>query len=43
MEKNNMNFSQLNNLEVEEKIVEANFDNDITVLRDIFLEKNWQI
>jgi hypothetical protein len=43
MEKNNMNFSQLNNLELEEKIVEANFDNDLTVLRDIFLEKNWQI
>jgi len=39
MEKNNMNFSQLNNLELEEKIVEANFDNDLTVLRDIFLEK----
>ena len=38
-----MNFSQLNNLELEEKIVEANFDNDLTVLRDIFLEKNWQI
>ena len=34
-----MNFSQLNNLELEEKIVEANFDNDLTVLRDIFLEK----
>ena len=43
MEKNNMNFSQLNDLELEEKIVEANFDNDLTVLRDIFLEKNWQI
>ena len=34
-----MNFSQLNDLELEEKIVEANFDNDLTVLRDIFLEK----
>ena len=34
-----MNFSQLNDLELEEKIVEANFDNHLTVLRDIFLEK----
>lgn len=39
MEKNKVNFSQLNDLELEEKIVEANFDNDLTVLRDIFLEK----
>ncbi|NEN76625.1 ankyrin repeat domain-containing protein [Pelistega sp. NLN82] len=34
-----MDFSKLNELEVEELIVEANFDNNITLLKVIFLEK----
>lgn len=34
-----MDFSQLNELDIEELIVEANFDNNIEFLQEIFLEK----
>ena len=34
-----MNLSKFNDLDLEEKIVESNFNNDIQLLRKIFLEK----
>ena len=37
-----MDFSKFNDLDLEEKIVESNFNNDFQ-LRKIFLEKNYQI
>ena len=43
MEENKMNFYKFNDLDLEEKIVESNFNNDLQLLRKIFLEKNWQI
>ena len=43
MEENKMNFSKFNDLDLEEKIVESNFNNDFQLLRKIFLEKNYQI
>ena len=33
-----MNLSKFNDLDLEEKIVESNFNNDIQLLRKIFLE-----
>ena len=33
-----MNFSKFNDLDLEEKIVESNFNNDLQLLRKIFLE-----
>ena len=33
-----MNFSKYNDLDLEEKIVESNFNNDLQLLRKIFLE-----
>ena len=33
-----MNFSKFNDLDFEEKIVESNFNNDLQLLRKIFLE-----
>ena len=38
MEENKMNFSKFNDLDLEEKIVESNFNNDLKLLRKIFLE-----
>ena len=38
MEENKMNLSKFNDLDLEEKIVESNFNNDIQLLRKIFLE-----
>ena len=38
MEENKMNFSKFNDLDLEEKIVESNFNNDLQLLRKIFLE-----
>ena len=43
MEENKMNLSKFNELDLEEKIVESNFNNDLQLLRKIFLEKNYQI
>ena len=43
MEENKMNLSKFNDLDLEEKIVESNFNNDLQLLRKIFLEKNYQI
>ena len=43
MEENKMNLSKFNDLDLEEKIVESNFNNDFQLLRKIFLEKNYQI
>ena len=44
-----MNFSKFNDLDLEEKIVESNFNNDLQLLRKIFLDEqnyklllNWQ-
>lgn len=39
MEENKMDFSKFNDLDLEEKIVESNFNNDFQLLRKIFLEK----
>ena len=33
-----MDFSKFNDLDLEEKIVESNFNNDLQLLRKIFLE-----
>ena len=33
-----MNFSKFNDFDLEEKIVESNFNNDLQLLRKIFLE-----
>ena len=38
MEENKMNLSKFNDLDLEEKIVESNFNNDLQLLRKIFLE-----
>ena len=39
-----MDFSKFNDLDLEEKIVESNFNNDFQLLRkNIFRKKNYQI